>query len=224
MSPDYLTANDPTLTTPLTEDQRANLYAELASGAETGWDYSSRWAKDPLAGSAANQNPTLRSLNVRSIVPVCLNSILCAYRSHCPLCIPADSFTDKAHMLVADLYDSQSTNTSSATAHRATAASLQSGILDLLWDSSKLAFYDFNLTSNARNSIFSAATFYPLWNGIVPTELTASSENAFGFFSSVNMVMNRYNGTLPVTYIETNLQWYGLTPSHFPLRLIFCAM
>jgi hypothetical protein len=33
---DYDTANDPTLSTPLTESQRAELYSELASGAESG--------------------------------------------------------------------------------------------------------------------------------------------------------------------------------------------
>lgn len=74
---DYLTANDPTLTTPLTEDERSDLYAELASGAETGWDYSSRWVNDITAGGTNNTNPILRTLNVRNIIPVCLNSILC---------------------------------------------------------------------------------------------------------------------------------------------------
>ena len=33
---DYLTVNDPTLTTPLNELQRGEVYSELASGAETG--------------------------------------------------------------------------------------------------------------------------------------------------------------------------------------------
>jgi hypothetical protein len=33
---DYQTANDPTLSTPLNESQRADLYSELASGAESG--------------------------------------------------------------------------------------------------------------------------------------------------------------------------------------------
>ena len=37
---DYLTANDPTLTTPLNETQRSALYAELASGAESGIYFS----------------------------------------------------------------------------------------------------------------------------------------------------------------------------------------
>ncbi|EJF56038.1 glycoside hydrolase family 37 protein [Dichomitus squalens LYAD-421 SS1] len=186
---DYLTANDPTLQTPLTADERSNLYAELASGAETGWDYSSRWAKEPLAGTATNQNPVLRSLNVRSIIPVCLNSILY-----------------KAHTLLADLYDSQN-NATAASTHRNTADVFRSGVLDLFWDASKLAFYDFNLTANARSSIYSAATFYPLWNGIIPDELLSSSQNAFGFFAALNMVLNRYNGTFPVTFIQTGLQW-----------------
>ncbi|KAI0365322.1 glycoside hydrolase [Pilatotrama ljubarskyi] len=187
---DYLTANDPTLATPLTEQQRADLYAELASGAETGWDYSSRWMAQPLAGGSNNTNPALRTLNVRKTIPVCLNSILY-----------------KAHSLLADLYDAQNENSSAAQAHRSTAATFRAGILDLLWDPSKLAFYDFNLTSNARNSIYTAATFYPLWNGIIPDEVLSSSEKAFGTFAALNMVLNRYNGTLPVTFIETGQQW-----------------
>jgi alpha,alpha-trehalase len=69
---DYLTIHDPTLTTPLTDTQAADLYSELASGAETGWDYSSRFEAIPQLG-----NPGLRSLNVRNHIPVCLNSILC---------------------------------------------------------------------------------------------------------------------------------------------------
>ena len=77
-----------------------------------------------------------------------------------------------------------------------------------MWDASKLAFYDFNLTSNARNSIFTAATFYPVWNGIIPDEVLASQANAFGYFAAVNMVMNKYNGTFPVTFVDwTGLQW-----------------
>jgi alpha,alpha-trehalase len=69
---DYLTVHDPTLSTPLTDTQAADLYSELASGAETGWDYSSRFEAIPQLG-----NPGLRSLNVKNHIPVCLNSILC---------------------------------------------------------------------------------------------------------------------------------------------------
>ncbi|TCD65786.1 hypothetical protein EIP91_002225 [Steccherinum ochraceum] len=186
---DYLTANDPKLTTPLTEDERAELYSELASGAETGWDYTARYMRLPGAGGTNNTNVALRSLNVKGTLPVDLNSILY-----------------KAHVVLAGFYDQQSRSAAAAD-HRQNATSIREGILDLFWDPTKLAFYDFNLTSNVRNDFFSVVTFFPLWNGIVPDELLSSSDNAFGFFSTVNMVLNRYNGTYPSTFLETGLQW-----------------
>ncbi|KAJ7505883.1 trehalase [Mycena galericulata] len=176
---DYLTIHDPTQAV-LNASQSASLYAELASGAETGWDYSSRWLTNITAG--------LRSLNVKNMVPVDLNSILY-----------------KNHVLLAGLYGSS--NASAVSRHTAAAASIKEGVLDLFWNATKLAFYDFNLATNSRNDIFSAATFYPFWSGIVPPEVLASSQNAFGAFAALNMVLNRYNGTMPVTFIETGLQW-----------------
>ncbi len=117
---------------------------------------------------------------------------------------------DYAHVVLAGFYTTRG-NSSAANSHTESAGTLRQAILDLFWDPEKLAFYDFNLTANARNSEFTAATFYPLWNGIIPDEVLSSTTNAFGFFSTVNMVLNRYNGTVPVTFLETGLQWYGLS-------------
>ncbi|KAF7798296.1 hypothetical protein EIP86_009516 [Pleurotus ostreatoroseus] len=186
---DYLTANDPTLTTALSDSEKADLYSQLASGAESGWDYSSRFIREPLAGGSNNTNPALRTLNIVNHIPVDLNSIL--YH---------------AHNVLAGFYTTQG-NSSAANSHTKSATTLRQAILDLFWDPEKLAFYDFNLTANARNGQFTTATFYPLWNGIIPDELLNSTQNAFGFFATVNMVMNRYNGTVPVTFLETGLQW-----------------
>ena len=63
--------------TPLNDSQIAQLYANLASGAESGWDYSSRWISNP-ADAANDPYFPLRSLNTVNIVPVDLNSILYA--------------------------------------------------------------------------------------------------------------------------------------------------
>ncbi|KAJ7199396.1 hypothetical protein GGX14DRAFT_661910 [Mycena pura] len=54
---------------PLNDSASAELYAELASGAKTDWDYSSCW----LAGISAG----LRSLNINKPIPVNLSSTLC---------------------------------------------------------------------------------------------------------------------------------------------------
>lgn len=75
--------------------------------------------------------------------------------------------------------------------HRIEAARLRAAILDLFWDPARLAFYDFNRTANARGTLFSAATFYPLWSGIVPPEVLHSEQKAFGVFAALNMVLNK---------------------------------
>lgn len=206
--------NGPDITTPFTEDQKSELYSELASGAETGWDYTVRFASQPFAGGTNNTNPVLRSLNIKNTVPICLNSILCAFcHFFVNLNLSYVVLKDKAHLLLAQLYSppfATSTNTNDkelAASHNASAENLRGAILDLLWDPSKLAFYDFNLTSNTRNTIFTAAHFYPFWNGIIPSEVLTNETAAFGAFASINMVVNRYNGTFPTTFIESGLQW-----------------
>ena len=147
-------------------------------------------------------------MNVKATIPVCLNSILC--QSSSPSLFNRNTYKsqDNAHLNAAKFYDSTpGSDPSAAQIHRTVAASLRSAILDLFWDAEKLAFYDFNLTSGTRNAFFSVATFYPLWNGIVPDELM-QDQNAFGAFASLNMVLRRYNGTFPSSFIATGLQWY----------------
>ncbi|EJT47475.1 hypothetical protein A1Q1_03730 [Trichosporon asahii var. asahii CBS 2479] len=53
---------------PLNASQQADLYAELATGAESGWDYSARWLKTPVA-NVSNNEEALRQLNLRAIIP-----------------------------------------------------------------------------------------------------------------------------------------------------------
>ena len=55
------------------ETARYQLFTDLASGAESGWDFSSRWFTTD--GPFAHQLPSIRTT---SIVPVDLNAILCS--------------------------------------------------------------------------------------------------------------------------------------------------
>jgi alpha,alpha-trehalase len=58
--------------------------------------------------------------------------------------------------------------------------------------------------------VFSAAAFYPFWSGIIPDEVANNEQSAFGAFASIHMVMSRYNGTFPVTFVESGLQWLAI--------------
>lgn len=135
---------------------------------------------------------------------------------------------DKYRSLLSDLYTLAAQNSTSTTPlarrsalasgnstyyqeraayHTQVASTLKSAIIDVFWDSSKLAFYDFNLTSNARNTWFSPAAYYPYWSGIVPDEVANNATNAVAAFSAVRMVLSRYNGTFPSSFVQTGLQW-----------------
>lgn len=48
---DYETVNGADLAVPYTDEQKADLYAELASGAESGHDYTARFVISLLAWS-----------------------------------------------------------------------------------------------------------------------------------------------------------------------------
>ncbi|QRV92208.1 trehalase [Ceratobasidium sp. AG-Ba] len=193
---DYLTANGPDISTPYTDEQKADLYAELASGAESGWDYTARWVREPFAGNTTDNRPQLRTLNLRALVPVDLNSIL--YGAHIQLAALLDKHSKSKRSLEAR---------ASAKSYRSKAAKLKTAILDLCWNDQKVAFYDFNTTSGAQSDVFSAANFYPYWMGIWPSSVAKSETKALQAFSSVNWVLNTYNGTFPSTFLATGLQW-----------------
>jgi alpha,alpha-trehalase len=199
-SEDYETANGADLTTAYTDEQKAELYAELASGAETGWDYSSRWAKNPYLGNLTDQTPILRTLNVRNTTAVDLNAIL--YKAHIDL---ATLYTMSSQSLAKRVL--RRADSDQASYHLNAAATLKTAILDLFWDPNRLAFYDFNTTSNARNEQLTAAHWYPLWAGIIPDQVKNNATAAFGAYSSLNLVMRKFNGTIPATFVSTGLQW-----------------
>ncbi|KAG8888342.1 hypothetical protein FRB98_007916 [Tulasnella sp. 332] len=196
-----------------TERQRADMYSEIASGAETGWDYTSRFAKDPFATltNTTNQEPLMRGLNVRATVAVDLNSIIYDAMIQLANLYSVSIRITKSLSKRAESRDKRIMHATLANQHRANAALRKAAILDLMWDPEKMAFYDFNLTSNARNGFFSAAHFYPMWNGIWPEEVTRGGKHAEAvarkMFAPVGLVLSRYNGTFPATFLKTGAQW-----------------
>jgi alpha,alpha-trehalase len=99
-------------------DRRLRLHpSELASGAESGWDYSSRWLRVPT---------DLGTLQTRSLVPVDLNSIL--YDAECWLATLADASGDA----------------NAAGAYRALAAQRRHGMHMLMWDTDAALYRDYH--------------------------------------------------------------------------------
>ncbi|CAE7146564.1 unnamed protein product [Rhizoctonia solani] len=189
---------------PPTREEESRVYSELASGAESGWDYTARWMNDPynLPGDRIEQ---MRRVQIRRIIPVDLNSIL--YR---------------CHTLIAELYE-RAVDDESPYAwqhkqrHEVAASLLKAAVLDLHWDEAKTGFYDFELdpydsnpqgarTGRIRN-FWSGATFAPFWSGIWPASVRASQPRMMEAFAGMRDLLKRYEGPLPATVTKSGQQW-----------------
>lgn len=217
---DYITANNRSYyaesgiiypeNNPLNETERAELYANLASGAESGWDYSSRWLRTP-ADAANDVYFPLRSLNVINTVPVDLNSIL--YMNEISLAT----------------YSSMVGNESAAAHYNELAANRSAAMYALMWNSTYNSYFDYNLTSSSQNRYtvadadatpseasgappgyqvaFSAAQYYPFWTGAAPAQLKNNPLAVRLAYQRVQDQLEQKAGGISATNLITGEQW-----------------
>ncbi|KAJ1333882.1 alpha,alpha-trehalase [Microdochium nivale] len=217
---DYITANNKSFyaesgiiypeSVALNDSQKATLYANLASGAESGWDYSSRWIANPSDAQDDVYFP-LRSLNTREIIPVDLNSIL--YANEITL---AKYFQDAGNDTIAQEL-------------RDTAGNRSVAMYELMWNSTFNSFFDYNLTSSSQYQfvpvdedatdlqkegapegyqvLFHVAQFYPFWTGAAPEYLKNNPLAINLAFKRVKALLDTKAGALPATAYTTGQQW-----------------
>jgi len=217
---DYTTANNQTyvnengqqfnISRSLNDTEKAVLYSNLASGAESGWDYSARWLRNP--GDAVNDNaPPLRTLNTRNILPVELNSIL--YHNE---------------ITIAEFHRREG-NYSAARAWAQRAANRSEAMTTLLWNPEHYSYFDYNLTSSSQNIYtladntstplslqgapagqqvwFQISQFYPFWTGAAPESIKGNPSAMRRVFSRVEELLEDRNGSIAATNLVTGQQW-----------------
>ncbi|KAF2721431.1 glycoside hydrolase family 37 protein [Polychaeton citri CBS 116435] len=215
---DYITANNQSYyaesgiiypASELNDTEKAILYSNLASGAESGWDYTSRWLFNPSDAVEDKYFP-LRSLNTAQIVPVDLNSILYA-----------NEMTISAfHRIVG--------NDSAADEWAELAAQRSKAMLALMWDEDYFRYFDFNMTSMSRNVLtladddtldsevaeapeyqisFSSAQYYPFWTGAAPEWLKNNPLAIQRVYEPVAALLKGFPGAIPATNLLSGQQW-----------------
>ncbi|PSN69524.1 trehalose [Corynespora cassiicola Philippines] len=217
---DYVTATNETYfneegeefnaTEPLSEEERAQLYANLASGAESGWDYTARWLKNPSDAVTDTFFP-LRSLNTIETIPVELNAIL--YGNE---------------MAIAEFHRREG-NYTAAKAWADRAADRSEAMTALLWDTEHYSYFDYNLTSGTNNIYtiadnstvrddnagapsgqqvwFSIAQFYPFWTGAVPESIKNDPTVLRRVYARIEELLDDRDGAISATNLQTGQQW-----------------
>ncbi|KAJ3181171.1 hypothetical protein HDU87_001300 [Geranomyces variabilis] len=174
----------------------ADLYANLATGAETGWDFSSRWIENPINATTAQQD-NLRRLVTRDVIPIDLNSIL---------------FANEVSLAA---LSQQAGDAAASQKYKTRASARQLAIWSVMYDDASGEFRDWD-DVDKRYGEWSAASFWPTWAGVADTDPRGAGGNGssaadtcqklMGTFKILDMLTQQPGG-LATTLYNTGLQW-----------------
>ncbi|XP_033641630.1 trehalase-like [Asterias rubens] len=166
----------------LPEVDAAEVYSNLASAAESGWDFSSRWF---------GQQGTLSSIRTKQIVPVDLNSIMCMNER-----------------LLAEFYE-QAGDTVKAAEFTTAYQTRRSAIQNVLWKESTGVWLDYDLELSATRDEFYLSNILPMWAGCYGSEVGAAKHEIDGKVLSYlkNEGVLDYPGGVPTSKKNTSEQW-----------------
>uniref|UniRef100_A0A8C8GPK1 Trehalase n=1 Tax=Oncorhynchus tshawytscha TaxID=74940 RepID=A0A8C8GPK1_ONCTS len=124
----------------LTEGKQ-RLWKELHSGAESGWDFSSRWFVDGLG----NNNGSLKDTRTSLLIPTDLNALLC-----------------RNERTLAHFYRTLGNESEAARYDKAVSAR-QEAIEAVLWDEKRGVWLDYSLVTNTSHPAFYPTNLAPVW-------------------------------------------------------------
>lgn len=127
---------------------REELYIDIKSGAESGWDFSSRW----IFGCHGNNNGNLTQIQTRRVIPVDLNAFLC-----------------EAFFSLSNLYQVLG-NAPRAAYWYKLGKYWQDAIDKILYSPEDGIWYDFDLKLMQQRKFFYPSNLTPLWSGCFKKE------------------------------------------------------
>jgi alpha,alpha-trehalase len=126
------------------------LYKDLRSAAESGWDFSSRWFED---------GKNIATIHTTDIIPVDLNCLL----AHLEKMI-SKGYSERGNTDLARSYDKRSDLRRRA-------------ILTFCWDPEKSFFFDYDFVKNKRSEIKSLAGVFPMFFEIAQKDMAKKAAN-----------------------------------------------
>ncbi|XP_036114530.1 trehalase [Molossus molossus] len=172
-------SKDAELAGSLPEGDPEALWAELKAGAESGWDFSSRW----LVGGP--DPDLLSSIRTSKLVPVDLNAFLC-----------------QAEELLSNFY-ARLGNDSQARKYRRLRDQRLAALTAVLWDEEKGAWFDYDLENGKKNLEFYPSNLAPLWAGCFSDPSVV--DKALSYLEDSQILTYQYG--IPTSLRKTGQQW-----------------
>jgi alpha,alpha-trehalase len=166
-----------------TDEGKLNVWSDIASAAESGWDFSSRWFSQDETNPFRN---TLRSVRTSKIVPVDLNAFVCWNEA-----------------IMADLYAAVGNRSQSET-HRADYETMRYNMKKMFWNSEKGTWFDLDLETGGQREEYYVSNPTPLF-----ARCAHDSKNVH--WQILNYLKTSgaaaYVGGLPTSFIHSGEQW-----------------
>ncbi|KRZ93788.1 Trehalase [Trichinella sp. T8] len=165
----------------LTDDHaREFVWAQIVSGAETGWDFSSRWFSH--TGPEAF---TLRSIRTWSIIPVDLNAFMCMNTK-----------------LLANLYE-MAGNVTKVLLYQARFEQAKAAMKQIHWNEQDGIWYDYDLETKRHVDVYYISNVLPLYAKCYDDEDVPS--RVYNYLKTVG-ALNSTRG-VPTSFIQSDQQW-----------------
>ena len=165
------------------ENARAALYQDIASAAESGWDFSTRWFNH----TGSRQAGSLSSTRTRQIIPTDLNSVL--------------YLNEK----LLEKFFRMSGNTAKADQYKGFSEARLTAIEAVLWDNKTGLWFDYDRQlKRKRHYDFYAASVVPLWAGVQRGNPTRES---LVLRALKRLEVLDYPGGFPTSLSTSGQQW-----------------
>jgi len=173
---------DHSLAGKLPEEARKEWYIHMKSGAESGWDYSSRWFVTNKERSAEDE---LLDVQTGNILPVDLNSFLCRNAE-----IMEQLFTKVE-------------NHEKAAEYKKLREGLKEAIRAVMYNTKDGIWYDYNIINKQPNTKFYPSNLAPLYSSCYHQDINMNTTMDYMMSSPA---MNQ-SGGLPSSLQRTGQQW-----------------
>ncbi|CAG9855039.1 unnamed protein product [Phyllotreta striolata] len=163
-------------------NEKQEFYSELKAGAESGWDFSSRW----FVSNATNKG-NLADVKTRSIVPVDLNAII--YWNA--------QLLSEFHELLG--------NQEKAAIYSAKADEWLRAVEAVLWHEDIGAWLDYDIINQSKRNYFYPTNISPLWTGCFnKTNKDRTVRSVLKYLQNNNIM---HPGGIPTSIEKTGEQW-----------------
>ena len=163
-------------------------YQDIASGAESGWDFTSRWF--------GNQRKGLSSIKTSKIIPVCLNSVL----------LRCEKLLSSFHIFLSGDDEDDAMHISAAQKFKNLADDRAMAMNQLMWCPITQMWMDYDIELGCQTSVESAAGLMPLWAGCWEGAQW-SDEDAEKLVNALKASRLMAKGGLATTALNTGEQW-----------------